>query len=74
MIVSFLVFTFMKGWLGEVWIRLAVWLGVIGWALHCFMEFELYIPALSWLVFALMGWLLRRMRKSKVTTCKDHQL
>lgn len=33
----------------------AVWLGVLGWALQSFMEFGLYIPALAWLAFALLG-------------------
>jgi hypothetical protein len=35
----------------------AVWLGVLAWALQNFVEFGLYIPALSWLAFALLGWL-----------------
>ena len=35
----------------------AVWLGVLGWALQSLMEFSLYIPALSWSAFALLGWL-----------------
>jgi hypothetical protein len=36
----------------------AVWLGVLGWSLQGFMEFGLYIPALAWPAFALLGWLL----------------
>ena len=40
------------------WIRLGVWLGLLGWAVQSFVEFGLYIPAISWLAFALMGWLL----------------
>ena len=36
----------------------AVWLGVLAWALQSFVEFDLYIPALSWPAFALLGWLL----------------
>jgi O-antigen ligase len=43
------------GW-GEFW----VWLGVLGWALQGFVEFGLYIPALAWPAFGLLGWLLRR--------------
>jgi len=35
----------------------AIWLGVLGWALQSLMEFGLYIPALAWLAFALLGWL-----------------
>lgn len=39
-------------------LRFAVWLGVAGWALQGLMEFPLYVPALSWFAFAMMGWLL----------------
>jgi O-antigen ligase len=35
----------------------AVWLGVLGWSMHSFVEFPLYIPALSWTAFAFLGWL-----------------
>lgn len=38
--------------------RLAVALGLSGWALHSGIEFVLYIPALAWPAFALLGWLL----------------
>jgi hypothetical protein len=40
------------------WVRRAVWLGVLGWALQSFVEFGLYIPALAWPAFTFMGWLL----------------
>ncbi|PWU12866.1 MAG: hypothetical protein C5B50_20655 [Verrucomicrobia bacterium] len=36
----------------------AIWLGVLGWALQGLFEFGLYIPALAWPAFALLGWLL----------------
>lgn len=39
-------------------LRFAVWLGLFGWLLQGLMEFGLYIPALAWTAFALMGWLL----------------
>ena len=39
-------------------VQLAVWLGVLGYALQGLMEFGLYIPALSWAAFAFLGWLL----------------
>jgi O-antigen ligase len=42
------------------WLTFAVWLGVLGWGLQSFIEFGLYIPALAWLAFALLGWLLGR--------------
>jgi hypothetical protein len=40
------------------YLRFAVWLGVLGWALQGLLEFGLYIPALAWAAFALLGWLL----------------
>jgi hypothetical protein len=39
---------------------MAVWLGVLGWALQGVIEFGLYIPALAWPAFAFLGWLLGR--------------
>ncbi len=46
---------------GDRWgsVRFAVWLGLLGWWLQGLLEFGLYIPALAWCGFALMGWLLR---------------
>ena len=38
--------------------HLAAWLGLVGWSLQSFVEFGLYIPAISWSAFALLGWLL----------------
>lgn len=38
-------------------IRLFLWLGLLGWSLHSFLEFNLYIPALSWPAFLLFGWI-----------------
>ena len=40
------------------WVRRAVWLGVLGWALQSTVEFGLYIPAVAWPAFTFMGWLL----------------
>jgi O-antigen ligase len=50
------------------WPRLAVWLGVLGWAVQSLFEFPLYIPATAWLPFALLGWLLREqvLRSSRL--------
>jgi O-antigen ligase len=39
-------------------VKLGVQLGLLGWALHSFMEFHLYLPAMAWPAFALLGWLL----------------
>jgi hypothetical protein len=46
----------------EDWLTFGVWLGVLGWSLQSFAEFGLYIPALAWLAFAFLGWLLGRPR------------
>lgn len=35
----------------------AVWLGLFGWTLQGVLEFGLYIPALAWVAFFLLGWL-----------------
>ncbi len=43
---------------GEDWLRFSVWLGLLGWSLQSLLEFSLYIPALAWLAFTLLGWLL----------------
>ena len=42
----------------NVCLRFAVWLGVLGWCLHGFVEFGLYIPASAWPAFTFLGWLL----------------
>jgi putative inorganic carbon (HCO3(-)) transporter len=59
-------------WAGlrEDWIKLAVWLGLLGWALQSLMEFGLYIPAIAWPAFGLMGWLLGQSR-NRIDTGKD---
>lgn len=38
-------------------LRFAVWLGLLGWFLHSVVEFNLYVPSLAWISFALLGWL-----------------
>ena len=43
------------------WMAFAVWLGVFGLCLHSMVEFHLYIPALAWTEFFLMGWLANRL-------------
>jgi O-antigen ligase len=40
----------------------AVWLGVLGLCLQSLVEFGLYLPALAWPAFTLLGWLLGRKR------------
>jgi hypothetical protein len=38
-------------------LQFAVWLGLLGWALQSGLEFGLYIPAVGWTAFWLLGWL-----------------
>lgn len=45
------------------WLEFVVWLGLLGWWLQGLLEFGLYIPALAWNGFALMGWLLAQRGK-----------
>jgi O-antigen ligase len=59
-----LVFAARKGRLGGDWVRLGVWLGVLGWALQSTAEFGLYIPAVAWTGFALLGWLVGSTEES----------
>ncbi len=63
MVVGTLAWTFRHARLREDWVRLGVWLGLLGWALQSLMEFGLYIPAVGWVAFALMGWLLSQTKK-----------
>ena len=42
------------------WLLLTIWLGLLGWALQSLLEFGLYIPALAWPAFALLGCLGQR--------------
>jgi hypothetical protein len=37
--------------------RLPVYLGLLGWSAQAVVEFPLYIPALAWPAFCLLGWL-----------------
>jgi O-antigen ligase len=67
-VIGFATFTtFLVGWV--IWtrkklgnprenLRLATWLGILAWLLQGLMEFGLYIPAVAWTAFALMGWLM----------------
>jgi hypothetical protein len=48
-------FLYPKAKLQPLWFL--AWLGLTGWALHSIVEFGLYIPALAWPAFTLLGWL-----------------
>ncbi|MDB6067578.1 MAG: O-antigen polymerase [Pedosphaera sp.] len=58
LVIGALVYTFRHAPLRQDPLILAVWLGLLGWALQSLFEFGLYIPALSWIAFGFMGWLL----------------
>jgi hypothetical protein len=44
--------------------RFAIWLGLLGWSLQSLAEFNLYMPALAWPAFALLGWMLAPAKES----------
>jgi O-antigen ligase len=57
LVVAGLVYAFRRSRLREDRLKLAVWLGLLGWALGSVVEFGLYIPAVAWPALALLGWL-----------------
>jgi putative inorganic carbon (HCO3(-)) transporter len=58
LIVGGLLVTSKSVWASGSWERYSVWLGTLGWALQGVVEFGLYIPAMAWSAFAMLGWLL----------------
>jgi O-antigen ligase len=58
----------------HTWWGFCIWLGVLGWALHGLFDFVLYIPALAWPAFALLGLLLGRTRIPSTTPQVTHNL
>ena len=48
-------------------VRIAVWFGLLGFALQSFVEFGLHIPALAWPFFLLLGWLLGQAAQESTT-------
>ncbi len=71
-VVGSLLVTFRRGRLTEDWVKLGVWLGFLGWALQSFVEFGLFIPAVAWVAFALMGWLLAQCKPIRIDTPPRH--
>ncbi|MCS1407573.1 MAG: hypothetical protein M2R45_00731 [Verrucomicrobia subdivision 3 bacterium] len=51
--------------------RLAVWFGLLGFALQSFVEFGLHIPALAWPFFLLLGWLAGQSNPNNAATDTD---
>jgi O-antigen ligase len=58
-IVAALVLVGQNLWKSENQIIFAIFLGLLGWFIQGFGEFELFIPALAWTAFILLGCLLR---------------
>ena len=50
----------------DPWPAFWVWLGVFGWAMQSLFEFGLYIPALAWPAFAMLGWLIGKPARQSV--------
>ena len=61
-----LVFSGRKVWRSTDIDRFALWVGLLGWFLQGFGEFGLYIPALAWVAFALLGCMVGFQRQSGV--------
>ena len=57
-ILGALAVAYRRSGLREDWVKLGVWLGLLAWALQGLVEFNLYIPAVAWPAFCLLGWLL----------------
>jgi hypothetical protein len=47
-------------WTSGDWLEFAILVGLLGWFVQGFMEFGLYVPALAWTAFTLLGCLLVR--------------
>ncbi len=57
-----------KKWASGDGVEFAMWVGVLGYALQSFVEFGLYIPALSWSAFFFLGWLWGRPKCNEIPT------
>lgn len=57
-IIGSLAFLYRNSMLRSDLTKLAVWIGLMSWAMQGMVEFGLYIPALAWPVFLFHGWLL----------------
>lgn len=57
-IIAVLFFIGRNVWKSSNQIIVVVFLGLLGWFIQGIGEFELYIPALAWMAFTLLGWAL----------------
>ena len=46
------------------WSSVLLWAGLLAWAVQSFIEFGLYVPALSWPTFFFFGWSLSQVQIS----------
>ncbi|MDA7610542.1 hypothetical protein N8637_01225, partial [Verrucomicrobia bacterium] len=60
--------------LGDQTIREVIWLGLVALALQNFIEFGLYIPAIAWPYFLLLGWLWGTSEASSTPLQKPQQV
>ncbi|HEX4644296.1 MAG TPA: O-antigen ligase family protein [Verrucomicrobiae bacterium] len=74
MLVAALLIPWRRGVLQSSRVNLAVWLGLLGWALQGLVEFGLFIPALAWPAFSLLGWLLGQPANEFTETVRSHKL
>jgi O-antigen ligase len=74
MVAATLAIPWRRGVLKGDGVKLAVWLGLLGWALQGLVEFGLFIPALAWPAFSLMGWLLAQPANESTETIPSLKL
>lgn len=59
-------------WRSRGQISVAIFAGLLGWFVQGFGEFELYVPALSWTTFTLLGYLIGQNRNGFDKKSKNH--
>jgi O-antigen ligase len=68
---SGLFFAFRRNFIQVDVVKAGVWLGLLGWAIQGLAEFGLYIPAIAWSAFGLLGWLLGTARNGIDSEAKE---
>ncbi|HUE37414.1 MAG TPA: O-antigen ligase family protein [Candidatus Acidoferrum sp.] len=66
-----LVFVGKKLWTSPDFVIIAICLGLLGWFIQGLGEFELYIPAMAWTAFVLLGCLLARAESIRQKSAAD---
>jgi hypothetical protein len=56
--VLFELYRYRKKETGPNWLDFSVFLGVLGVCMHSWVEYHLYVPAIAWPMFFMMGWLM----------------